>query len=108
MKKKVLSLLLVLALVLGLMPAAALADEPESSLTVFVSIADLSSESNPGFQLDKNCQQAIIRVPVTLDASASPTAADALKKVHELYHEDGTDSYTFNNGYFSKFWGIPT
>lgn len=105
MKKRILSLVMALVLAVGLLPVGAMAGDA-NEITVNVSIADMSNEDFPGFQLAKNETTAMIQIPVTLPAGS--TAIDALKKVHELYHSEGADAYTESGNYFSKFWGTET
>lgn len=115
-----LALLMLLTFVLLPQPAQA----EENGVTVYVSVLDMTNSRTPGFQVDKNYENLMYRVPVTVsntdlsgynitgytyDSSAAPNLLHVIEKVHELYCKDGTDAFTYTaSGMMTKIWGVET
>lgn len=121
-KGALLLLALLMLLTFVLLPQPAQAEENE--VTVYVSVLDMTNSIAPGFQFDKNYENLMYRVPVTVsntdlsgynitgytyDSSAAPNLLHVIEKVHELYCEDGTAAFTYTaSGMMTKIWGVET
>lgn len=99
--KKVLSLFLVFIMIIGLIPLNNSTVYGDNSITVFVTISVKGDIVCP-----KDSNQKLLNIPLVVETGTTP--AEALKKMHELYHPDGKDGYNETNGFFSTFWGQTT
>ncbi len=104
MKKRMVSLLLTLCLIVGLLPGTVLATDADK-ITVYISVVQDGT-----FVTDKD-GNAVACAPVTID-SDDPTIGDAFTALHEMYFLGGVDGYetaevyTASNPMVKKFWGI--
>ena len=99
MKRKLLSILLSLAMVFSLLPVSAVAAEAQET-TVYVSAAK-GGEFLTGID-----DTAIAYVPVQVSGDA-PTIHDAFLALHQQYYDgDAADAYTGSGYTVSEFWGV--
>lgn len=104
MKKRVLAILLSLAMAWTLLPATVLAAEG-STITVYVTVAAPS-----GFRQDKD-NHPVVQRAVTLTGSDHYDINDALYALHQAYYPDGAAAgYQTDQGAYgesiSKLWGV--
>lgn len=103
MKRKWMSIFLAIAMVLGMMPAAAFAADPADPVTVYLTV------SNKGVLASDNGGEVMANREVTvtdLDGSGQLTYDEALAAAHKAYNsESGFDA---PGGWVSKLWGVDT
>ena len=102
MKKRLLSWLLVIVMVLGMLPPQVLA--AEEGVTVYAYYADTN-----GIVTGKN-GTLLNNVPLTVtdkDSDGKITMDDAFITLHENYYEGGASGYT-GGGWISQVWGVST
>lgn len=98
MKRKLLSILLSLAMVFSLLPVSAMAAEAQET-TVYVSAA------KDGNFLTGMDDSVIAHIPVQVSGDA-PTIHDVFLALHQQYYDGDADAAYSGSGYtVSKFWG---
>lgn len=95
MKKRLISLTLVLVLLLSLMPMGVMAAD---DITVYVSV------SEDGYFVSEKDDKVIANVPVTVTAE-EPSIDDAFLALHEEYYEGENGYKSSSNGWITTFWG---
>lgn len=106
MKKRALSLLMSLVLLIGLLPATARAAET-SQITVQMTVYDQGQPAK-----DKENKAMLLRSVTVedLNADGKYTLDEALRAAHGAYYEGGTAGYGADEtyGYVTKLWGTET
>lgn len=110
MKKKILSLLLAAAIVLGMLPTVAFA-ESKTDITVYVTLFNKGE-----FCKDKNNEAMWQKAVTVIDTNGDGKYSldEALSAAHAEYNTNGADAYgtEYNENYQStsviKLWGVDT
>lgn len=103
MKKRILSMLLALALTLGLFPAAARAEEASvASITVQLTLYEKGQ-----FAKDKDGRIMFQRSVTVTDDNGDGTYSlnEALLAAHTAYCSAGADGYTVSGSWVTQLWG---
>ena len=101
LKRKMLAWLMILTMLIGVLPANSMvAKAEEDTIIVYVTMINKGNIEN-----DKN-GNALMNVPMEIPSGT--VAIDAVKKVHEVFHQDGAYAYAEASGFFSTFWGEVT
>lgn len=106
MKKRILSMLLALALTLGLFPAAARAEEASvASITVQLTLYEKGQ-----FAKDKDGRIMFQRSVTVTDDNGDGTYSlnEALLAAHTAYCSAGADGYTVSGSWVTQLWGTAT
>lgn len=102
MKKRILSMVMALIMVLCLLPAAVMA---QSSITVYVTISDKGSIAVGS----DGAHTLMAQIPVSVPAENGAATVDAaLTAVHEKYSAGGAADYSQSGGFANKLWGVKT
>jgi len=100
--KKIISLILITAMLLTILPITVSATEELATITVYVTISKYGE-----FEKTASKDNTVF-LPVELSNKSIYTLDDLFKKAHELYYA-GEDGYSSNVGdygaYITKFWG---
>lgn len=108
MKKKALSLLLALALIMTLLPTGAVADAPSGIMAyVTISVAGLVPIGTDKTDSDKSALMALTPIAVTdQNGNGKFDIDDALHAAHTRYSLNGTGDYSkSSSNYLAKLWG---